>query len=98
MNLFTLPLARMGILWLLIRLLLSMLVAFASGNIRPTFHFGMQVTPLVIAGAILDVRRRGDRLLFANLGVSSIEIGTLAAPVTIVAELVLAFFVKLVGL
>ena len=96
-NLLRLLLVRDGILWLFVRLTLSALVSVAGNGLRPSAQLSVQTIILVTILALIDVTRRGERLLFANLGISRISIGAIAAITAFGAELVVALVVTLLS-
>lgn len=97
-NLLTLLLVRDGILWLLVRLTLAAFVSLAGHGLQPSTQLSVQTVVLVTILALVDVTRRGERLLFANLGISRIRIGAIAAITAFGAELIVSFVVTLLRL
>ena len=85
-------LALRGIyLWILVRLLAMAAFAFAaSQGGEPQGMPPVGVIPLCITVGLLDVRRRQERALWGNLGLSLLAVGGIFGVIAIIGEIVLA--------
>ena len=87
----------MLVLWVLVHALafVALLMMGGSGSGAVTSPDPLRPNPLwvtVVCVALLlaDVRRRGERALWGNLGVSTTQLGALSAGVCLVGETLLA--------
>ena len=62
-------LARYAVLWVLLRSLASLALLVAGGSLGPSPGFSLRFAVLLAVVAYVDLRRRGERILWANLGV-----------------------------
>lgn len=64
-------LVRFLVLWLCVRGLLSLAGAVAGVPLWPSVGVSIRLAVVLSAMVFVDVRRRGERILFANLGVGT---------------------------
>jgi hypothetical protein len=83
---------RSLILWVLVRI--TLLVVLGRSTI-PAFFLSTQIAVLVTILYLVDITRRGERLLFANLGLGRVKLSALTAMTTIAAEIALSIFLHL---
>ena len=85
------PLAlRAAILYVLLRLLLAAVSAIGAGSDAPSFDSPFGIVLLVTALGAIDIRRRGESTLWANLGYPTIVSWGLFGAVALVGDLLLA--------
>jgi hypothetical protein len=81
-------------LWLLVRLLLGMAGAIVGLWLLPSAGLSARVAVLVALVVLLDLRRRGERILWANLGAGLPVITVAALVVGLIAEVALGLTVS----
>lgn len=88
-------LALRGIyLWIFVRLLAMAAFAFAaSQGGEPQGMPPIGVIPLCVAVGLVDVRRRQERALWGNLGLSLVTVGGILGVVALIGEFALAIAV-----
>ena len=91
--LLSLLLRRTLVLWLLLRLLLGLAGAIVGLSLLPSVGLSARVAMLLALVVFLDVRRRGERILWANLGVGLRGIAAAALAVGLIAEVALGLAV-----
>jgi hypothetical protein len=84
---------RSLILWVLTRI--TLLVLLGRPTI-PAFYLSTQIAVLVTILYLVDITRRGERLLFANLGLGRVKLSALTAMTTIAAEIALSMLLHFV--
>ena len=91
---FPIVFARALVLWALIRLAFAMLPLSGGAPIGsiPVPPIGIVMLTCVVA--LIDVRARGERILWANLGVTSYAICAVYAAAAVPAEIILAIVVR----
>ena len=84
------PLAlRAAILYVLLRLLLAAVSAIGAGSDAPSFDSPFGIVLLVTALGAIDIRRRGESMLWANLGYPTFVLWGIFGAVALVGELLL---------
>lgn len=81
---------RAFVLWALLRVMVGVAAAFAAeaGEIPPNAPIGIVLLCVVVA--LIDVRRRQERALWANLGISLPIVAGIFGAVAVTGEVVLA--------
>lgn len=92
-ELLSLLLRRTLALWLLMRLLLGMAGAIVGLWLLPSAGLSARVAMLVAIVVLLDLRRRGERILWANLGAGLPVITVAALVIGLIAEATLGLAV-----
>lgn len=83
-------LLRAVVLWILVRLLVGAVGAFAADSGQsPDSPLG--VVLLCCALGLVDIRRRHERALWANLGISLVAVATIFASIATIGETALLF-------
>ena len=77
---------RFLVLWLCARGLLILAGALAGVPLWPSVGLSVRLAAVLSAIAFVDMRRRGERILFANLGVGSSTVLAGAFAVALAAE------------
>ena len=78
-------------LWIFVRLLAMAAFAFAaSQGAEPQGIPPVGVIPLCVVVGLVDVRRRQERALWGNLGLSLLSAGGIFGVVALIAEIALA--------
>lgn len=84
-------LLRAVALWILVRLLVGA-VGGLAGDDGPSLDSPLGVILICCALGLVDIRRRHERALWANLGISLVAIGVVFASVATIAEGALFLF------
>ena len=83
-------LSRGARLWLIVRAMLSGVFLLAGTNpVRLSALVGVEIVLLTGAVSFLEIRRRRERALLANLGVRPLVCGALSAAPALIGELAL---------
>ena len=83
-------LVRAFVLWALLRMMAGIAAAFAGrpGETPPNSPIGIVLLCVVVA--LIDVRRRQERALWANLGISLPVVAALFGAIAVTGEIVFA--------
>jgi hypothetical protein len=83
-------LLRAVVLWILVRLLVVAVGALMEGG-GPSLNSPLGVILICCALGLVDIRRRHERVLWANLGISLVAAGTVFASIATIGETALLF-------
>lgn len=87
-------LLRAVVLWISVRLLVSVVGALAAalaGGGGPPLNSPFGTILISCALGLVDIRRRHERVLWANLGISLVAAGTVFASIATIGETALFF-------
>ncbi len=83
-------LLRAVVLWILVRLLVGSVGAL-TGDDGPSLNSPLGIIMISCALGLVDIRRRHERVLWANLGISLVAAGTVFASIATIGETALFF-------
>ena len=94
-ELLPLLLRRTLVLWIPLRLLLGLVGATVGDWLLPSVGLSLRVAVLLAIVIILDMRRRGERILWGNLGAGQPAIVAAAVVIGLIAEMTLGLVLRL---